>query len=157
MILGQEDKFEPVTKEKNFKMFEVVDYENDRYKPSFQHILNAVMLGIKLEILRVIVGSIDVNSWWRSSWWNKNKKVNGSTNSYHLDGLAADIKFDFSKWDLASMTRILKFVGFTNVNFYWTSDRKTWVWLHVDIGKTWNGKEFNYRNLDANTQKEITL
>lgn len=155
MILGQEDKFEPITKEKNFKMFEVLDYERDRYKPSFSQILNAVMLGMKLEILRVIVGAIDVNSWWRSVW--RNKSVNGSTNSYHLDGLAADIKFDFSKWNRESLTRILQFIGFTNVNFYWTADRKSWVWLHVDIGKTWNGKEFNYRNLDANTQKEITL
>lgn len=157
MILGQEDKYEPVTKEKNFKMFEVIDYENDKYKPNFAQLFNAIMLAMKLELLRIIVGPITVNSWWRSVWWNKSKRVNGSSNSYHLDGLAADVKFDFTKWNKESMTRVLQFIGFTNVNFYWTSDCKTWVWIHVDIGKPWNDKEFNYRDLDANTQKEIKL
>jgi len=157
MILEEKDKNEPVTKEKNFKMFEVINYEKDKYRPNFAQILNVIMLAIKLELLRILVGPIDVNSWWRSVWWNKNKRVNGSTNSHHLKGYAADIVFDFSKWNKESLTKVLQTIGFTNVNFYWTSDRKTWVWIHVDIGKTWNGKKFNYRDLDSITQKEIIV
>ena len=138
----------------NFRFNEFL-HSDDKQMASIENAFNTQNLAIKLQYLRSIVGSITVNSGFRGEKYNS--LIGGSKNSYHLQGLAADIKFDFTGWTRSSLEKVLKSIGFTNVNFYWTSDRKSWVWLHVDIGKTWNGKEFNYRNLDANTQKEISL
>ena len=138
----------------NFRFNEFL-HSDDKHMASIENAFNIQSLAIKLQYLRSVVGSIDINSGFRGEKYNS--LIGGSKNSYHLQGLAADIKFDFTGWTRSPLEKVLKSIGFTNVNFYWTSDRKTWVWLHVDIGKTWNGKEFNYRNLDANTQKEISL
>ena len=138
----------------NFRFNEFL-HSDDKQLPSIENAFNIQNLAIKLQYLRSVVGSITINSGFRGEKYNS--LIGGSKNSYHLQGLAADIKFDFTGWTRSSLEKALKSIGFTNVNFYWTSDRKTWVWLHVDIGKTWNCKEFNYRNLDANTQKEISL
>lgn len=100
----------------------------------------------KLQMLRNIVGEITVTSGYRTIEFNKS--CGGSPNSHHLRGLAADIKFDFTHWNKSSLSMVLKAIGFTNVNFYWNF---TWQLqrLHVDIGETWNGEEFNYRDLKA--------
>jgi len=154
MILGREDDYTNLTKEGNFKLHEVLDSE-DKYQPSLQQVVNAIQLAQRLEVLRKSIGSIDINSWFRSTWWNQ--KVNGTITSFHLQGLAADIKFDFKPWTRYSLTKLFESIGFTNVNFYWNANHTSWVWIHVDIGKPWNGKEFYYRDMDAVTQKEITL
>lgn len=138
----------------NFKFNEFLA-TNDKEMPSIEKSFNIQCLAFKLQSLRDIVGQITINSGFRGTTYNQ--KVGGSSNSFHLEGLATDIKFDFSKWNRDTMTKVLQYLGFTNVNFYWTTDRKTWVWIHLDIGKPWNEKEFNYRDLDANTQKEIKL
>ena len=138
----------------NFRFNEFL-HADDKQLPSIENAFNIQDLAIKLQYLRSVVGSIDINSGFRGTEYNK--KVKGSSNSYHLQGLAADIKFDFTGWTRSSLEKVLKSIGFTNANFYWTSDRKSWVWLHVDIGKTWNGKDYFYRDMDAITQKEIKI
>lgn len=140
--------------QENFIFSEFIS-TTDTEKPNYEQIFNIFNLSDYLQDLRNIVGSININSGWRGVIFNS--KVNGSQNSYHLKGLAADIRFDFKDWNRESLEKVLKAIGFTNVNFYWTADRKSWVWLHVDIGPTWNGLEFNYRDLDANTQREIEV
>jgi len=99
----------------------------------------------KLNELRKIVGYTDITSGYRTPAFNAT--CGGSDNSYHLEGKAADIRFDFKGWTKTSLTKVLQYLGFTNVNFYWDGERLDR--LHVDIGKTWNGKEFNYRDLKA--------
>jgi uncharacterized protein YcbK (DUF882 family) len=138
----------------NLTFNEFLDQSNT-VLPNTEQTLNIYHLSDYLQALRNIVGSITINSAFRDI--KHNKAVNGSANSYHLTGLAADIKFDFKGWTRSALTKILQDIGFTNVNFYFTQDRKTFVWIHVDIGKTWNGKEFNYRDLDSITQKEIIV
>ena len=130
-------------------------HSDDKQMPSIENAFNMQNLAIKLQYLRNIVGSITVNSGFRGEKYNS--LIGGSKNSYHLQGLAADIKFNFKGWTRESLTKLLQSIGFTNVNFYWTSDRKSWVWLHVDIGKTWDGKDYFYRDLDSVTQNEISL
>ena len=127
--------------------------ESNAILPNTEQTLNIDRLSDYLQALRNIVGQIDINSGFRDVKHNKAK--NGSSNSYHLTGLAADIKFDFYGWTRSSLSKVLQDIGFTNVNFYFTQDRKTFVWLHVDIGPTWNGQKFNYRDLDSITQKQI--
>jgi len=97
----------------------------------------------KLNELRKIVGVITVTSGYRTPAFNET--CGGSSNSYHLEGKAADIRFDFNGWTRDTITKVLKYIGFTNVNFYMNG--KEINRLHVDIGKTWNGKAFNYRDL----------
>ena len=101
-----------------------------------------IQLFVKLQILRMLVGSITITSGFRT--WAYNIICGGSSNSFHLKGLAADIRFDFTGWNKKQLTDLLQYIGFTNVNFYW--DGKRLDRLHVDIGKTWNGQEFNYRD-----------
>ena len=124
--------------------------------------INVKELSDYLQKLREILSAdgecpIDINSGYRSPKYNASLPVPGSKNSYHLQGLAADIKFDWTGWTRRSLTKVLKYIGFTNVNFYWNSKRDGFVWLHVDIGPAWNGKDFNYRDLDAITHKEIEV
>ena len=138
----------------NFKINEFLA-SNDGQSIDAEVVLNINKLAQKLQMLRNIVGSITVNSGFRGTSFNKS--VGGSTNSYHLTGLAADIKFDFSGWNRKSLTKILQYIGFTNVNFYWNKTRNNWVWLHVDLGETWNKEQFYYRDMDADTQKVIQL
>ena len=132
---------------------------NDSQSPNQKQTINLYLLAKKLQVLRDIVKTdargIDVNSGLRGVLFNKLKK--GSSNSYHLQGLAGDIEFDFTGWTRESLTNVLKYVGFTNVNFYWNEKRNSWIWIHVDFGKSWNGEEFNYRDMDAITHLEIKL
>lgn len=146
---------EDIQLSENFKINEFLS-NNDTQTISQKETLNVRELVDRLQELRKIVDvPMTINSGFRGVAYNKS--VNGSSNSYHLTGLAADIKFDFSDWDRNSMTKLLKYLGFTNVNFYWNKQRTSWVWIHVDLGKAWNGAEFNYRDMDATTKKEIKL
>jgi uncharacterized protein YcbK (DUF882 family) len=138
----------------NFTYDEFV-WSGDKQSPSLEQSYNIVKMAEKLQQLRNIVGSLEVNSGFRGT--EHNRSVGGSTNSYHLEGLAADIKFDFKGWTRGTMTKVLQSIGFTNVNFYWNTSRTSWVWIHVDLGKTWNGKEFYYRDMDFISKKEILL
>lgn len=136
----------------NFSFNEFL-YSKDIQLPSIEQSFNLQQLAIKLQQLRNVVGSVTINSGFRGI--EHNKSVGGYSKSYHLDGTAADIKFDFRDWNRENLTKLLKSIGFTNVNFYWNTKRTSFVWLHVDIGKTWNGEEFYYRDLDSVSQKEI--
>lgn len=148
-------KYNPdVQLSKNFKLNEFL-FIRDSEVPTPDKIINLYLLAQKLQILRDKVGSITVNSGFRGKAYNTS--IKGHPKSYHMTGQAADIKFNFKGHTRDSMTKLLQSIGFTNVNFYWTADRKSWVWIHADIGKTWDGKPFYYRDLDANTQKEIKL
>lgn len=88
--------------------------------------------------------AMTITSGFRIAWFNK--KVKGSLNSFHLEGKAADFKMDFSNWSKYALCKVFKKAGFTNVKFYYTYNRKTGaavlIRCHVDVGKTWNGKEF---------------
>jgi uncharacterized protein YcbK (DUF882 family) len=99
-----------------------------------------------LQTLRYIVGPVAVTSGYRTEKFNKS--VGGYINSYHLVGLAADIRFDFTGWTVNSLTKLFQYLEFTNVNFYLRANN-TIDRIHVDIGRTWNGQKFNYRNLKA--------
>lgn len=127
---------------------------NDTQVPTPRVLFNINRVAVKLQLLRNMTGSITINSGYRGTAFNK--RINGSSNSHHLTGVAVDIRFDWRPWTRESLTRVLQVLGFTNVNFYWDSSRKNLVWIHADIGPTWNGLEFNYRDMDANTQKVIT-
>ena len=86
----------------------------------------------KLEELRKVVGPIKVTSGYRTKEFNK--KVGGSKNSYHLDGLAADIEFNFGPWNTRTLLTIFKNLGFKNATVYVAKDTKFFIWCHVDIG-----------------------
>lgn len=141
-------KYNPdVQLSKNFKLNEFF-YDKDVEYPTPDKIINLYLLAQKLQELRNVVGSITVNSGFRGV--EHNKKVNGYSKSYHLTGQAADIKFNFKTHTRESLTKLLQSIGFTNVNFYWTNDRTKLVWIHLDIGKTWNNQKFYYRDLYTN-------
>lgn len=140
--------------QKNFTFNEFL-YSEDKETPTLEFAFNIMDLSEKLQALRDKVGPITINSAFRGK--THNKQVNGTPNSYHTQGLAADIKFEFKNWTRESLETLFNEIGFKNVNFYWNSDRTSWVWIHVDVGNTWNGKEFYYRDMDANTQKEIEM
>jgi len=127
--------------------------ESNTSLPDIKQTLYIKRLSDKLQALRNIVGPITINSAFRDA--KHNKAVKGSSNSYHLQGLAADIKFNFKGRTRSALAKTFQEIGFTNVNFYFTQDRKSFVWIHVDIGPTWNGQKFNYRDLDSITQKQI--
>ena len=121
-------------------------YEFCNSLDGYAYKLPDISLVTKLQALRDIVGPIEVTSGYRTEEFNA--KCGGSPKSYHKKGLAADIKFDFTYWNRSSLTMVLQAIGFTNVNFYFNGYGKI-TRLHVDIGPTWNGEEFNYRNLKA--------
>jgi len=122
----------------NFKLDEFANHLSDG-----TYLKIDLDLVYKLQELRNIVGEITVTSGYRTPEFNAS--CGGSSNSYHLDGLAADIKFNFNDWDVYSLTKVLKSIGFINVNFYLQgSDIQR---LHLDIGPCRKEGEFYYRNL----------
>lgn len=102
-----------------------------------------ISLVSKLQQLRDIVGQITVTSGYRTPEFNE--RVGGSSNSYHLDGLAADIKFDFSIWNVESLFAICRYCGFTNVTIY-MNGAGYFQYMHVDVGAPRKGEEY-YRTL----------
>jgi len=91
-----------------------------------------------LDKVRPITGSITVTSGYRTPEYNK--KVGGSSNSNHLLGHAADIKFDFNGWTVTSIKKLFSGFGFKNIGIYMRGN--SFAWIHVDIGnkdfKRWN-------------------
>ncbi len=96
----------------------------------------------KLEELREVIGEpIEITSGFRTEKFNK--KIGGSVNSYHLKGLAVDIKFDFCKWNIEVLLKILSSIGFHNCGIYVNNCNQI-LWLHLDMGKRWeNWKNYN--------------
>lgn len=119
----------------NFRMNEFLSNE-DKGEISIKDTVNITHLSEKLQELRKIVGSITVNSGYRSVEYNN--KIGGSVVSYHTDGLAADIKFDWKTWTIDTILEVINYLGFSNVGLYLRKGK--FVWLHVDIGKTWGNK-----------------
>ncbi len=96
----------------------------------------------KLQRLRDIVGKVTITSGYRTPAFNE--KCGGSKNSYHLKGMAADIRFDFKDWNQKSLLKLLNGLGFSNVGFYYKGkkiDR-----LHLDIGTPWRNWQ-KYKNI----------
>lgn len=101
----------------------------------------------KMQELRELIGTgITVTSGYRTPAFNK--KVGGSKNSSHTKGKACDCRFDFSKYNTKSLTKIAKDLGFNRIGFYWESgkidgklDR-----IHLDI----DTQEFEVLHWDKN-------
>ena len=88
------------------------------------------------EFRHLIARSITVTSGYRTPEFNKS--VHGDPNSEHIYGLAADIRFNFSSYNKETLSRILKYLGFTNIGFYWDGNRLDR--LHVGIRSNSNFK-----------------
>lgn len=91
-----------------------------------------------LQNLRDIVGSITITSGYRDEEFNAS--VGGVKGSYHTKGLAVDCRFDFTDWNKGSLIKLFVAMGFTNIGFYWLNNKLNRV--HLDIGDTWNKKEY---------------
>lgn len=96
--------------------------------------------------------STSVLSGFRTWFFNNLPKVRGSKNSYHPLGLAADLRFNFKGYTWTSLSAICKYLGFTNIGFYWTFGRIGWRLnrIHVDIGPPRNGKKFCIMHWNSN-------
>jgi len=111
--------------------FNLQEFANSKDGNRIKLNLNLVFI---VQKLRQIVGPIHVTSGYRTKRFNAS--VDGSPNSNHTKGLACDVQFDFTPWNRESLIRILKFLGFNNVGFYWSGGNvgKNLTWLHIDIG-----------------------
>ena len=117
--------------------FNLQEFANSKDGNRIKLNLNLVFI---VQKLRQIVGPIHVTSGYRTKRFNAS--VGGSPNSNHTKGLACDVQFDFTPWNRESLIRILKFLGFNNVGFYWSGGivGKGLNWLHVDLGKPHKGE-----------------
>jgi|LGOV01.1.fsa_nt_gb uncharacterized protein YcbK (DUF882 family) len=96
-----------------------------------------------LQYTRDRIGSMMITSGFRTIRFNK--AVGGSPNSYHLKGLAVDFKGSLYRFGKTNLIGIFKKAGFTNVKFYYRKNSRGNYYLHrchVDVGPTWNGKDF---------------
>jgi uncharacterized protein YcbK (DUF882 family) len=123
------------------KNFTALEFANS--KDGYALKLPRIELVNKLQLLRDEVGSITITSGFRTVEFNE--QCGGSKNSYHLQGLAVDCRFNFKKYTKERLTKLFQAIGFTNVNFYINKDGSI-NRVHLDIGKTWNGQKFNYRD-----------
>ena len=124
------------------KNFKAIEFANT--KDGYALKLPDAELVRKMQILRDEVGSITVTSGYRTKEYNE--EVGGSKNSFHLQGLAVDCRFKFKSFTKERLTKLFQAIGFTNVNFYINKDGSI-NRVHLDIGKTWNGQKFNYRDI----------
>lgn len=109
--------------------------------------------------VRHVLGPTTITSCYRTEEFNREQ--GGSSNSYHLDGIAIDFRANFSGWTKVSLTKLLQSFAFIeykdgneivhkfhNVNFYWDGSRLDRI--HADIGPCRvAGQEFYYRDLKA--------
>jgi hypothetical protein len=116
---------------------------NDKFWPSYNHIINLTNLAIKLGEFRKVLGRMDITSGWRSRAWNTS--VGGDLNSYHLQGLAADFERkndkgveDWGTWTPETLAAVANYIGFGNIGVYLRKGTKSILWVHVDIGKPWS-------------------
>ena len=121
----------------NFKLSEFANTKDGN-----QVLIGDISLFAKLQELRDIVGTVTITSGYRTPKFNAS--VGGSSNSYHLKGLAADIKFDFTHWNIESLKRVLSAIGFNNAGFYISDNRLQWV--HLDLGTPWKTWD-KFRNM----------
>jgi uncharacterized protein YcbK (DUF882 family) len=89
----------------------------------------------KLQSLRDLVGPINITSGYRTPEFNKS--IGGSSNSFHVQGLAADIQFDFRKFTVDQIIGLCVGIGFSNIGVYLTKGNVI-RWVHVDTGRRWN-------------------
>jgi len=89
----------------------------------------------KLQEIRNIVGPTEITSGYRTPSFNSS--VGGSSNSYHLKGIAADVKFGFSVWGVEALKDLFSGIGFNNMGIYLNSQNKI-QWIHCDIGTPWS-------------------
>ena len=123
---------------KNFKLSEFANTKDGN-----EVIVGDMELFYNLQKLRDIVGEITVTSGYRTPGFNAS--IGGSSNSYHLKGLAADIKFDFTPWTIEALKRVLSSIGFDNVGFYLNNGGRL-QWIHVDVGTPWQSWD-KFRNM----------
>lgn len=116
---------------KNFTALEFANTE-DGYAIK----LPDISLVNKLQIIRDKFGPIKITSATRTVEYNA--RCGGSKNSYHLDGLAVDVRFYFKGKTRESLVNLMKEVGFKNVGFYWNKD-KTLNRMHLDVGLSRSG------------------
>lgn len=128
--------------QENLYMNEFMTNQDKKY-PSEQAKVNLTLLSIPVQKLRDCVGELRITSGWRSVEFNK--KVNGSSNSFHLQGIACDLEFikrvngvateDYGDWTVDTLLPLLNLIGFNNVGFYVKNGK--FAWIHLDTGKTW--------------------
>jgi uncharacterized protein YcbK (DUF882 family) len=114
---------------KNFRLDEFANHLKDGTYLKFDlELIN------KLQIVRDIVGSITITSGYRTKEFNAS--VGGSSNSYHLTGKAADIKFNFEPWGIETLVKLFSGIGFNNCGIYLNSANRI-QWVHLDTGNPW--------------------
>lgn len=87
----------------------------------------------KTQILRDIVGRVDLNSGTRIPSYNATLP-GASDDSYHLTGEAIDCEFDFSIWTINTLFAIFRFIGFTNATIYIDKVTGLFRYCHLDVG-----------------------
>jgi len=127
------DALDRIQLSKNFYLDEFVNtMDGNKVKGPSRDLIEA------LQKVRDVIGEMTITSGYRTERFNKS--VGGSPKSFHLTGEASDFKANFQYWNKNSLIALFKASGFTNVKFYYRSKRL--VRCHVDVGQTWNGKEF---------------
>jgi uncharacterized protein YcbK (DUF882 family) len=98
--------------------------------------LSEILLEKLFSLRYLITRPILINSGYRCE--NYNKKVNGSSGSYHMKGLASDVCVE--GMTLLDLYQIALQINFTGIGFY---EKKNFLHLDVRPGKLieWNGDD----------------
>ncbi|MDB4302087.1 D-Ala-D-Ala carboxypeptidase family metallohydrolase [bacterium] len=129
---------EDVQVTKNFKFDEFSNHLKDG-----TYLKIEMDLIYKLQQIRDIVGSITITSGFRTETFNKS--VGGSSNSYHIEGKAADIRFNFDAWSIETLTKLFSGIGFGNLGIYLNPNNSI-NRLHCDVGEPWKNWD-KYNNM----------
>lgn len=132
------DVLQGIQLSKNFNALEFANTEDGN-----AILVPDITLFTKLQLLRNEVGPVEITSGYRTKEYNE--KVGGIPNSYHTHGLAADVRFNHSKYSKRQLTELFRAIGFTNVGFYYV--KKKLDRFHLDIGKPHRG---NFYTFDKN-------
>lgn len=77
----------------NFKLSEFLSKNDKGKRPDYITIMNLKILANRLQVIRDLTGrQIRINSGYRSPEYNAS--IGGAKNSYHVQGMAADIRID---------------------------------------------------------------